>query len=406
MVFVDPVPDALNHKLSHHRAFRCRLVATARAVAVCSVSVLAVEVVGIGALEVAVVDVVGVVVHHVENHSDACFVQGLHHLFELVDAACWVVGVGRVASFRHVVVHGVIAPVVLVLVQLRLVYRAIVVRWQDVYGIDAQRFQVADGFRLGQCEKFSFMLQFRRFVDREVAVVHLVDDEVGGRLHDGASVLFPSFGVGVFHVDDSPSLSVHADSLGEDARSFSSSDVEGVESSHEVALNGCCPLFVGRAFHLYRLECLAALPFVIEAQGYALGTVGGEEAEGGLFRCVLHLVEGLCCCDHWQQKRNDCCKDHFFHHSVIVFLFGKVSVFSPNPDAQADVSVLLAGQTFACGFLFLVLLTRALAEFYRCGEHQVAGQTVVPRLGASLRIHLVLRVGQFVQEVEGLQFQR
>ena len=60
-------------------------------------------------------DVVGVVIHYVEDDTDACVVEGLYHLLELTDAHFGLIGICRVASLGHVVVHWVVTPVVLVI---------------------------------------------------------------------------------------------------------------------------------------------------------------------------------------------------------------------------------------------------------------------------------------------------
>ena len=68
------------------------------------------------------VDVVGMVIDHVEDDADACLVEGLNHLFELADAGVRTVGIRRIAALWHVVVDGVVAPVVFVVSETRLVH--------------------------------------------------------------------------------------------------------------------------------------------------------------------------------------------------------------------------------------------------------------------------------------------
>ena len=46
-------------------------------------------------------------------------------------------------------------------------------------GIHTEFLQVVDSFRLRKCQEFSFVFQPRRGVDGEIAMVHLIDDEVG-----------------------------------------------------------------------------------------------------------------------------------------------------------------------------------------------------------------------------------
>ena len=96
VVFIDPVFHRFNHEPPHHRTVRGGLVATPRAVGILSFVGLAIVIVGIGLLEITIIDVVGVVVNHVKNHANAGIVEGLHHLLELPDPACRVGRVGGV----------------------------------------------------------------------------------------------------------------------------------------------------------------------------------------------------------------------------------------------------------------------------------------------------------------------
>ena len=179
VILVDPVFHRLDHELTHHRLLRGRLIATAGAVAWFPVSRKPIVIVWIGPLEVGVLDIVGMVIHHVEDDADARLVEGLHHLLEFADAHLGLVGIGRIATLGHVVVHGVVAPVVLRNAEPRLVHRAIVIAGQDVDGVHAEFFQVADGPGLCQCEELARILRLRAG-DGEVAVVHLIDHDVSG----------------------------------------------------------------------------------------------------------------------------------------------------------------------------------------------------------------------------------
>ena len=113
MVFFNPVFYALKHELAHHGLVGGGFVAATRTVAICAICCLAVEIVGIGKLEVGVIDVVGMVIHHVENHTDTRIVERLYHLFKLTDTHLWIVRIGGIASLGHVVVHGIVTPVIL-----------------------------------------------------------------------------------------------------------------------------------------------------------------------------------------------------------------------------------------------------------------------------------------------------
>ena len=71
MIFLDPILHALLHKVAHQLFVGCRLVAAARAVGIFAFGCLAEVIVGIGLLEIRSVDVEGMVVHDVEDDTDA-----------------------------------------------------------------------------------------------------------------------------------------------------------------------------------------------------------------------------------------------------------------------------------------------------------------------------------------------
>ena len=127
VVLVNPVAHGLKHEVAHRVKLAGGLIAASRTVRPLAVGRLAIENVGISALEIAALDVESVVVNHVEDYADAGLVQGAHHLLELFYAHRGVVRIGGIRTFGHVVVQRVVAPVVLRRVQLSLVYRRIVV---------------------------------------------------------------------------------------------------------------------------------------------------------------------------------------------------------------------------------------------------------------------------------------
>ena len=95
--------------------------------------------------------------------------------------------------------------------------------------------------------------------DGEVAVVHLVDDEVGRGMGGEPMVISPAFRVGLTQVYDSTALSVDTDGLGEDARCVTASDVKGIELSLEVALDGGFPTVFTVGTHNERVGRLGLL---------------------------------------------------------------------------------------------------------------------------------------------------
>ena len=190
MVLLHPVAHAGKHEGTHDGLVGRRLIAAARAIARRAVGIETIVGVGPRLLEVAVVEVEGMVVDHVEDDAYTRLMERLHHLLELTDAAGRIVGIGAVAALRYVIVQWVIAPVVLRLVELSLVNRGIVERRQDMDGIDTEALQVTDGPRFGERKELTGVLrsdalvEHRRIVvdiapDREVTDVHLIDDEVG-----------------------------------------------------------------------------------------------------------------------------------------------------------------------------------------------------------------------------------
>ena len=133
-----------------------------------------------------------------------------------------------------------------------------------------------DGPGFCECQEFSRILRIRTG-DGEIAVVHLIDHQVGRRLHHGPLVTLPPRGVRLSHIDDSTSLTIHADCLGEDTRTLALTDVEGIKLSHQVALHRRLPLFRCYARHLDGLVGLPALSVAIQTHRHPLGVTGCEK---------------------------------------------------------------------------------------------------------------------------------
>ena len=134
VILVYPVLHRLYHEAAHHGALRGGLIAATGTVGVgnllpfpdggCArlpsywegLGVGSIVIVWISLLEVGVLDVVGVIIYHIKDDTYACLVECLHHLLELSYATCGVVGIGTIRPVWHVIVHGVVAPVIFVLV--------------------------------------------------------------------------------------------------------------------------------------------------------------------------------------------------------------------------------------------------------------------------------------------------
>ena len=96
VVFVHPMEHGFYHVLAHHGTVRSGFIATTRCIGILAFRIEAIEIARHGLFEVAIYDVEGMVVHHVEHHADACLVERLNHLLEFLDTHARVVRVGRV----------------------------------------------------------------------------------------------------------------------------------------------------------------------------------------------------------------------------------------------------------------------------------------------------------------------
>ena len=145
--------------------------------------------------------------------------------------------------------------------------------------IHAKLLQVADGARLGQGKVFALVDKAARLVDGEVAVVHLIQDEVLSG-NAGTFVGTPASRVGVGHVNDGAALAVHAHGGSPNARALSAEfaailHIKGVELTLEVALNGGLPDPCLGTFHVDGLDRFAAQAVLVDAQFDLLGIVVG-----------------------------------------------------------------------------------------------------------------------------------
>ena len=133
---------------------------------------------------------------------------------------------------------------------------------------------------LSQCKVLTRMLCLRTS-DREVAVVHLIDDIVlQGPQY--MPVVRPPLGVSVTHVHDNPFLSIHCHRLGEDTRRRLSIDNKLVGLPFLVTFQGCRPDAVRPQSH-HRT--------VVIDHHHTLGISGSKQLENGLAGRVGHLVE-------------------------------------------------------------------------------------------------------------------
>ena len=116
---------------------------------------------------------------------------------------------------------------------------------------------MVDSPGLSQSHELAWILRILT-IDREVAMVHLVDNQICRRFCDRTLITAPVLRIGAGHIDDGATLTVGTYGLGKDTRALALTHVEGVELSHQVALDGGCPAFVASLLHFYAFDGLAA----------------------------------------------------------------------------------------------------------------------------------------------------
>ena len=155
--------------------------------------------------------------------------QRLNHLFELTDTHFRCIRICRIAAFGNVVVHRVITPIIAVISQFCLVYRTVIVRRQNLNMRHPQFLQMVDSGQfsfgrnravLGQSEELTFVLNTRRRMDAEIAVMKFIHNCVRGMIHCRPFVFLPALGIRLSEIDNRTALAVHANGCCEDTRSL------------------------------------------------------------------------------------------------------------------------------------------------------------------------------------------
>ena len=140
VVLFRPVEHGIENVLRTHTAFRCQFIAASRAVGSSSVLVLTVIVPGYCTPKPGL-QRIGVVIYHIHNHPETVLMQRLDGFFQFPDAYLSMVGIGRVASFRNIVVNRIVAPVIL-LVTAAFVHGTIIVNRHQLDVGHAQPFHI------------------------------------------------------------------------------------------------------------------------------------------------------------------------------------------------------------------------------------------------------------------------
>ena len=169
------------------------------------------------------------IVHYVQNHAYSCFVQSLNHLLELFNTAYRIIRIGRIAAIRHIVVHRIIAPVIAIESQLRLIHRTVVIRRKYLHMRHTQLLQMVYSRRVSfsclsaklcQSQELTFMLHTRCRMNTEVAMVHLIHHRIRRAQQLRTFVSIPSFGVCFVHVNNRSPMTIYAHSCCKDTRSL------------------------------------------------------------------------------------------------------------------------------------------------------------------------------------------
>ena len=154
-----------------------------------------------------------------------------------------------------------------------------------MHGIHAEGLEVANGARFGQSQEFALVGEASRLVNREVAMMHLIEDEVLGR-DAGTGVGVPTGGVGIGHVDNGTTLAVHAHCRSPYTGTLAVKlaailHVEGVELAFQVALDSGLPQRATclSPFHVNGLDRLAPQSVLVDAQFHLLSVLVGLHAE-------------------------------------------------------------------------------------------------------------------------------
>ena len=280
MVFLGPIFHGLHDIAAYHRPLRSGLITTAGGIRIASVRFMTVEVTGDGQAEIRPVTHKGMIVNHVHDHTDTIPVQSPHHLLELTDTSLGIVRIGGIAPLGGVIVLGIIPPIVHIILQAGLVHRAIIIGRKDMDMGNAQLLQMihagshaARPFRalLRQGEKLTFMRHAGVRGDREIPMMHLVDDNIGEAFQLGRFIRLPALRIGSRPIDHGRTVSIHPDGFRPDTGSLiqpfiADTDLEGIEGAFQILAHGDTPRTLVRGFHRQLADRLPSLTGGVKIQ--------------------------------------------------------------------------------------------------------------------------------------------
>ena len=163
-----------------------------------------------------------------------------------------------------------------------------------MHGVDTQPFKIVDSLLFSKREKLALVAEPGCRLNGEVAMVHLIDDNVGEVFRCEHTVISPTLWVGCAHVDYGSPLAVHSHRLGEHTWSLALSDVERIEFPFLVAFKFHGPEIVAQPPHAFldhRLRVNGHVALGIHIELYVFRLARGEELEDGACRRIVNLVE-------------------------------------------------------------------------------------------------------------------
>ena len=124
-----------------------------------------------------------------------------------------------------------------------------------------------------QCKVFALIFYSRSRVDREVTMMHFIDNHISRRFQRRTSVILPPLRIGSLPVDDSCTLSVHSYSVSINPRRVAlpfivDFYIESIVLAEQILIYGCSPGSILTEFHLYCFVSMSAFSGIIKHQAH------------------------------------------------------------------------------------------------------------------------------------------
>ena len=160
MILLCPIQNGIHNVFFTHGHFACDIIAAGRTVGCITIFIDAIKIPGAGLLQWSL-QIIGVIVNHIHNHSKSHMMEILNHLLALSHTYLSMVSVCGKGALRYVVVHGIIAPVKLLFLSC-LVHGSKIIHGHNLDGIYPKFFYMGQTIQrmlviyfLSQCRKGS-----------------------------------------------------------------------------------------------------------------------------------------------------------------------------------------------------------------------------------------------------------